>query len=297
MTYQWFCSTLTECVREKTGGQAEVSVHRIPKNNGIYIDGMSILEDGTTITPSIYLNQYYQEYLEGVSVEEIADKIIACYRSGMQKRDVPAYFYTEFSNLKEYIYLRLVNYSMNSELFPNVCMTRFLDLACIYYYRFPDYEMKDASILVKERDLARWNISIEELHNKAFQNTFGDFAYEMRPIEDVIREIDVDIFAEEEAAEDPPCIMLVLTNNTRMYGAAALMNSGLLADCAASLDSDLVILPSSIHELIIIPEDAVYDIEDLNETIREVNATQVAPTEVLSDHVYFYRRKNYVVSC
>ncbi len=91
--------------------------------------------------------------------------------------------------------------------------------------------------------------------------------------------------------------MYVLTNDLRMHGAGCLLYDGLMQKCAKKLGGSFVIIPSSIHELLLIPESDSPDPEDLNAMVREVNQDCVAADEFLSDHIYHYAADTDTISC
>ncbi|MDE7404300.1 MAG: hypothetical protein K2M81_04265, partial [Lachnospiraceae bacterium] len=84
--------------------------------------------------------------------------------------------------------------------------------------------------------------------------------------------------------------MYVLTNKQKLYGAACMLYPGVLKTFAEKIQRDFYILPSSIHEVILVPADADTDKEALHEIVTEINRTQVAEEEVLADSVYFYSK-------
>ena len=102
------------------------------------------------------------------------------------------------------------------------------------------------------------------------------------------RETQSDCPGEEEVAESVP--MRVLCNAQRVYGATCMIYPGVLGTLAEEAGENLYILPSSVHEILILPESEVEDEQYLRDMIREVNGTQVEPEEILSDNLYFYDR-------
>ena len=96
-----------------------------------------------------------------------------------------------------------------------------------------------------------------------------------------------------ESAIDP--MMLILTNQYKIYGATTMLYPGILKKISDKLDSDLVLIPSSIHEFLVLPRTIHDDIPTLNSFINEVNSTEVTDEEILSDHVYIYSRKKQAV--
>ena len=84
--------------------------------------------------------------------------------------------------------------------------------------------------------------------------------------------------------------MKVLSNRRHMYGAAVMILPGVLQDIAEEMDASLYILPSSVHEVILMTDTGQEQPQVLRDMVMEVNATQVLPEEILSDHVYYYDR-------
>ena len=113
---------------------------------------------------------------------------------------------------------------------------------------------------------------------------------------DIARDNDMDISEAREMASqmipDVPDTMFVLTNDTKVNGAAAILNDDTRQEIADKV-GDFYVLPSSVHETLIIPKDAGMELRDLEQMVQEVNQTQVAPQERLSDHVYEYDAKEH----
>ena len=145
-----------------------------------------------------------------------------------------------------------------------------------------------------------WQVSLEEIYDVAFENTPKLLPYELLSMEQVVK----NMFSEEEDLTEMEQIfdfenenaMYVLSNTSKLNGAAAILYPDILKDFAKSCGCDLYILPSSIHEVILVPAKGKGDIEGLNEMVQDVNATQVEPEEVLSDHVYLFDQKSAQVS-
>ena len=93
---------------------------------------------------------------------------------------------------------------------------------------------------------------------------------------------------EEEDKED---VMYVLSNRLRSYGAAVILYEDRLEEIGEYLGENYYVLPSSVHEMIIIAESAAPGQEELSDLVTEINTTQVDAEEVLSNHAYYYDRK------
>jgi len=90
--------------------------------------------------------------------------------------------------------------------------------------------------------------------------------------------------------------MLVVSNHRNINGASCMIYPDLLKEISEQLDSDLYILPSSIHELIIIKNDYSYNKKILKEMVKDINFTQVPLEDVLSNNIYFYSRSRFAIT-
>ena len=80
--------------------------------------------------------------------------------------------------------------------------------------------------------------------------------------------------------------MWVLTNELGIYGATAMLYDGVLEEAGEKWEQNFYIIPSSVHELILLLEE--WDMEQLDLMIKEVNEREVKDDEILSDHAYLY---------
>lgn len=285
MTYTEFINTLEQNVEEKAEPGAEVTLHKVQKNNGVKMDAITVLLPGETIAPAVYLPEYYLRFLDGETMDELAERLLR--KSGSQRlyKTLPTEMLRDFDNLRHRIQYRLVNFQLNREFLKDVPYSRVLDLACIYYYDLTCPNMEKGTVVIRNRDLDIWNISQFYLQKIAEENTPAIAKPEIFPIQEAMEEDHLD-----ESGMEDEIPMFILTNEQRVYGASCLLYSDVLLPLADKLDSDLFILPSSIHEVILTPDRGYLSRTDLEETVKEINHTQVAPYEVLSDHVYYYDR-------
>ena len=162
-----------------------------------------------------------------------------------------------------------------------------------------------ATITITDNLMDGYGITLEELHDQALQNMDTLQPHSFKGMNETVAEmIAVDIAREQnvgmdEAKEmamqmmpDIPDTMYVLTNDTKVNGVAAILNDDIRQEIAEKV-GDFYMLPSSIHETLIIPKDAGMEFKELEQMVQEVNQTQVAPGERLSDHVYEYDAKEH----
>ena len=116
-----------------------------------------------------------------------------------------------------------------------------------------------------------------------------DCAYGGHPKEKVSEYVREEI---EKMKYDDKIDMYVLTNEKRINGAGTMFYDGLLKKFADKIEKDLIIIPSSVHEVILIPKDNEISDEEINEMIGEVNENELETVEILSNHMYLYCRRD-----
>lgn len=282
--YNEYVEEVRETVERETGKQ--VRVQKINKNNGLVLDGLTIIAEGVNIAPTIYLNDYYEDYLSDGAVA-VAKRIIATYEANKPKESVDISFFMDIEKVRPKIKMKLINYEKNKELLEQIPHIRFLDLAIVFMVVLKsNCDNGFASILIYNQHLNFWDMDAEDLYALALENTAADF--EIIPMRSVIEAI-----MDEESAgiimDNAEIEMSILTNHYRLQGAVGMLHKEILNQYMKETKADKVwIIPSSIHETLLIPSDMMPDTEYVKSMVKEVNATQVQPEEILSDNVYVY---------
>lgn len=283
MTYQQFQQELTERIRRTLTDDVSVSLQSVSKNNEVRLDGMTITPKGCNVSPTIYLNDFYEAFRQGESLADITEEILHIYRENRPVESVDASFYTDLSRIRDNLMFKLIHYRKNHKLLQDIPHVRCLDLAIVFYCLLSVTPSGSATILVRNNHLALWNISKETLFSFAMQNTQDHLPATLAPLSDLI--CDTDPLPENTHAQPE---LHILTNCQKLFGAGCMLYPDMLKNIARRFDSDLIILPSSVHEVLIYPDGAYHTHSALNGMVQEVNMTQVAPEEVLSDHIYLY---------
>lgn len=277
MSYEQFVSTLIACVEKKLDGRAAVKRQKILKNNGVSADGIALRKPGGEAAPLIYLEGIYKSYLGGRTMEETADKVLEIFRNCPQ---APQWDYREildFAAVRDKIVCRLVNAEKNQHLLKQVPHLPVLDLAIVFYLLISEGEHQNASVLIKNEQMDLWKIPISVLYYTAKENTPKLCPYVLRPLAEVMG-------MPEEAMPEGP--VLVLTNAKGVNGAAALLYPHVPKYIYEKTAGSYYLLPSSVHEFLVVPESAGIGAEQLLEMVREINSTEIAAEDVLSDHIY-----------
>lgn len=293
MEYGDFLQCVQERTKEKTGEGGTVSVNHVIKNNGCELDGLVIMEKGRHISPTIYLNGYYQQYQSGKKLDDIVCEIIRVYTENRDRIQIDAECFNDFDKMKGCIVYKVINYSQNKKLLAKVPHKRLLDLAVVYYCLLGQKEGESATALIYNTHLKNWKVTEQELYYAAVENTPNLLQSSIKPMSAIIGAM---LGEGKQEVSTGPEEMYVLTNKARMNGAACILYEDVLHRFASEIGYDLYILPSSIHEVILLPKLENYNREELENMVREVNAEGVAKDEVLSDHVYIYNRSDGMIS-
>lgn len=284
----------------------KVSLQDVMKNNDTKLSAVTITLPDSNISPTIYLNQFYEEMQNGKSMEGILSSIASVRVEHEVSQPFDVSRITDFDQVKDKIAARLIGAEMNEELLSARPHTMMDDLAVTYCVMLGEDERGSMSVPITNQLMENWNVSVEQLHGIAMENmetlTPGSF----RSMNEVMMDMMMPNLINEcggdrEQAEMmleamcPPDDgrMYVLTNEQKLNGAAIILDQKTMDQVADRVGDKFFILPSSIHELLVVPQDAGISREDLEQMVQEVNATQVEPQERLSDHVYIYDAKEH----
>ena len=274
------------------GDKVQVERRCITKNNGVELEGITISESGQKISPMIYLEEYYHIYEKGVELKEIVEDILRIYEKSKNRIPPNPDFYKDFEKAETRVVCKLINYKKNRKQLSKVPHIRCLDLALVFYYVMEEEDIGRGTILIYNSHLDMWGITKEQLYEKARRNTPRLLPYEFAEMREFLEENFED--AEEVLEEELP--MYILSNRDHHFGAVNIIYDSVLAEVGRRLEDDFYILPSSVHECIIVPAKARVTKNELKNMVWDINRTQVLPEEVLSDNVYFYERKIHKLS-
>ena len=300
MDYNIFKECILEAIAERFGDDCKIEYKEVLKNNGIRLDGLLVRFSNKSISPTVYVNDYYDRYVAGEEIDEIADHIVWLIKNNRLEDDFDPESLILFENIKERIVYKLVNYEKNEDLLKTVPHKKFLDLAVVYYISIKEDIFESASILINNAHLELWGKTMEDIDRLAKENSPRILKPELKSMAQTLMEIiRHDKKKPEDIDEDvlSDCGMYVLSNEKKQFGASAILYDNVIKDFSESLNSDLYILPSSVHEVIMIPSILVDSVDKLNEMICEVNATQVPLIDILSNHSYYYSRDKECITC
>lgn len=304
MNYEEFLEYMKEHLKEvleegAEGQKYDIHIHKIVKNNGIVLDGLVIRREAEPVSPNIYLNPYFESYQMGKPIAVIMEEIVLRYRRVCDENEIDVIDITDFNNVKDKIVLRLVNYEKNKEMLKLCPHRRYLDLAITFRYMVSKDSLGIASSLVSKAEFELWQVDLEELYRLALFNTMREFPWKMESLVKVVTEsirgqamgiMPEDIIRELEQMENG-VNMYVLTNEYGINGATCILYDNVIWNFAKVQDCNIFVLPSSVHEVMLVPENAETEPEFLEELVMEANKSAVGLIDLLSDHIYYYDKE------
>ncbi len=287
---QEFGNEVMKAVEEKLGDGFIVKLHDVTKNNGVVLTGLQIMREDSNIGPIFYLESYEDRYNNGCVrlISDIASEIVSEFDKNEAgelpfcKEDSVSQIFRSKERVYDGILPKLVNYERNRENLEGKPHRRFLDLAVEYRYKLSEC----ANVTITDKILDNFGGSEEELYEAALRNLHKD-GYMVKNLMEMFAarmygmdEVNVDF------REEPD--MLVITNMSGLYGASGILCKEYLNKAAEMFGCGIYVLPSSVHEVIAVPDSIVSDISSLGDLVKEVNGTVVNEEEFLSDSVYYY---------
>ncbi len=272
----------------------EIERITVPKNNGVMREALSLRFDGEEYAAVLYLDALYTQFCkEDVSVHEFAETLLSTrFPAPWRDYDLLTDF-SDFNAVRDRVFLRLISTERNLEFLKHAPARPFMDLSltcCMILNESPYHTMEEATgcIRITNDFLTEWDIDEETLFTAARENTLR----KERPSLVSMRQI----FTLPSDADVPE--MYILSNHSKRYGATVMTYEGVMEKIAEKLGGDFVLLPSCVHEMIVVSADEICCHADILKMIREINAQEVDPEEVLSDSYYRYlRSENRLMLC
>ena len=296
MNKEQFTTELVNHLKVALGNDYFVRIEHATKNNGVKLLGVTVGKQNQTACPIIYMESFYSQFLNGRNLESIADEVISIY----EKNDIMADFdlTDALSNSKDKIFFRLVNTEANQFLISNVPHKTWNDLSVIYYVDFgTDGDNCHQTLVITDMMCDFLGFSVEDLDKLARANAERVLQASISGMSSILA-----VFgygdkqpSNEELADNET--LYVLTNTKKFLGASTVLYSNLISDFAKKMNfENIFIIPSSIHEVLLLPDRGNMSIQDLNKMVCDINNSLLDPEEVLSSNCYIYTRQTDSIS-
>lgn len=206
----------------------------------------------------------------------------------------------DFDSARESLFIRVNNLENNAEYLKNLPYTVVEDMAITYHLVVGRDKHDISSAPITNDILEKYGVSKEELHQVALENSTKIFPAKIMDLNVMMREeteaklrelnySEEEIKEElEQFSESSDGLTTVVTNDVKINGAAVIFYPEIMDELAKQAGGDYFILPSSVNEVLIMPDNGFVSYQELQEMVTSINATEVAPYEKLTDQVYHY---------
>ena len=283
MKYDEFTELVKNRLADVCGPEFSVGVYEALKNNSVTHKGLCIREEGSNISPTIYMDEFYTDYCDGRDIEDIVNDILRVYSENRLCPDFETDRFGDPEWVKERFFYKLINARQNIGLLQQVPSHPVMDLAMVYGVYMGEYRGAFSSVMIRNEHMNMWGMSEAEIRERAIENTPKLMPVEICTMGEMLSASSIELEIPEETIP-----MYVMTNRMRLNGASTMLYGDILPDFARNIGLDLYIIPSSVHELILLPDDGKGDPQMLKDMISEVNDTQVDREEILSYSLYRY---------
>lgn len=287
-----FVELVKQEVEKKTG--CEVITEEITKEKEV-LYYLTVQKKEEHRLPLVSFDRFYEAYQKGRSMECIVETILYLSENQKALKEIGACF-SDYQKAKHKICYKLVNREKHLGFLKEMPHEPFLDLVKLYYVIAEEKEGWKASVAIRNSQLKAWGISEEALKQQAEENMKRIFPVQAKSILEAIQEFmetrTDERMQEEIEMERFPNLLFVFSNAWNCYGASVIAYDGLLKEIAEKWNCNVVILASSVHEVILTPIQEEVELLDLVEIVKEINATEGKEEEVLSNHVYLYEKES-----
>lgn len=294
MNFEEFKEELTKEIGkelyERGLGDCDLETKTMNKMNTSY-EALTIKPEGATVGISLNVDELYQNYDNGNSFSSIVKN--AAEMAAARLEDAPNFdidSFNDYEKMKHTLSMEVVSAERNAEILQSVPHKDIEDMAVVYRFQVVSEGSDVGSILVTNQMLDNYGITAEQLHEDAVKN-----APEIKPL--VIQGMG-EVLAKQMGVEDLEMLglnippeqeqMFVASVEGNVHGAGVIAYEDFMDKASERVGGSFFILPSSIHEILIIPDNGNFDLKTLENMVREVNATTVDPADKLTDSVYHY---------
>ena len=290
MGFEGFVNVMKEHLQARYP-DCDIKVVHVDKNNGLRLTGITILPEGQTVVPTIYMEDFYKDFQAGRWIDDIVADVVQLYEENKLQEDFILPDVTDFEVVKDIVCFKLINRERNREKLSSMPHRDFLDLAIVYFIPVSIDGGKGGTITVTDNLFSQWQTDEETVYQYALKNTKRLYPVIRQSMEDVIRDMmgadaPTDLFSEKNGVPAIPMFVL-RCHKGDMTKAAAVLYDDILREFGQAY-GNFYILPSSIFEVLLMPTGCPPDSTFVCPVVRGVNAGQVAPDEILSDNAYDY---------
>ena len=226
MVYEQFLTAVKERMKAALGDDYELELRKVPKNNGLILDGLCITRGNTHIAPAIYLNPCYDQYREGMPLDQIVAELLALYRRNGTPPPLDYQMLSDYEGIRSHIACKLIHAASNEAILKDIPHILWMDLAIVFYLCIHEDDTGLMTAMIHNSHLRIWNISLEDLKTSALANSPRLFPPVISSMACIIEELNRQLnphFQETGPRPETPAPFYVLSNRSGINGAACLL--------------------------------------------------------------------------
>ena len=271
LDYEQFKVVLTTKLEElllkskKPYGYKKEVIHKVNQD----LDSISLIGENIKMSPTLYFNNMY-DYYNGTdtTIEELALKAFETMLEGVNQTEVTGEF-PDKEKFMENIFFQVINTEKNKTYLHEVPHREYLDLSIIYRYAVSLSDNDIATTTINYILMDEFKLTEEELYEAAYKNTRK-------------------ILKPKVISAGIP-MMNMISNDLNIFGANGILYKDIVAKEAKKLNTDIYLIPSSMHEFLLQPVSDTLKPKDLKEIIKNANENVIDPEDYLSDSLYIYK--------
>ncbi|MCF0151038.1 MAG: hypothetical protein HUJ80_06495 [Firmicutes bacterium] len=283
LTYPQFRDRLIEDL--KSGfPQADISSIYLSKTRGRSYDGISVCFKDKNAGPVINAEAIYSDYRLTGDFRSSADRACQFVSDSMERMpSLPFAQLNDYDRMRETLVLQLIPIEGNEELLEDVPFRTVHDMALLCRFVMEPSAGQTPSLLVRKDLLDSFGITEDELFDDALEFAPRNRPATLQPLEEVIARM-----LGEDVPQADSLPAYVASVQGAFMGAAAVLYPGFLQDAAALLGGSFYMIPSSVHEMLLIPCSEEADPKLLHSMLCNVNKYEVEEEDLLSNTLYRY---------
>lgn len=291
-----FCENIVYTLESKMSNYS-FKIDNVEKINQQHYTTIICHKDGSNYEKVIYAEPLFERYQKGTSIVDIInnfEKVIISENDPIDGMNLDSF--TNYELASNRICFKIIGVQHNKDMLKKMPHRIIEDLAIVYYYLVGN-SSSDGIIHILNSHLDLWGKNESDLYEVAMKNTPSLNQAKITSLENVFRNrfsgsnLRNDIYTAPDECTDYETIM-VMTNPDKTYGAATVLYPGVLRTIGEKFGSDFYIIPSSLHEVLLVKAYDKFKADELIEMVKTVNATEVEPEDLLSDNVYRYYMRN-----
>lgn len=299
MDFENYKEKILELLKDFYGHDAEVTMHAVYKGNDTYRTGISVrlFENDNNVAPVVYIDHLYSKYIDNeMSLDAVISELVKMIENANDAEICNCVGdLTDWDFVKDKVFPIVVQTETNAKYMEDLVSKEYLDLSILYNIRLLVDENGVGSVKISNGLFEQYGVSLDELQQQALSNLRNE-GYTTKNVFHVLQshfdELDIpDDICEDDLTDK----MYVTTTENGVNGAAVILDTEYFHEKFG--EYSLYILPSSIHELIVIPDTNGVDINEINSLIQTVNDSCVPNEEVLSNHAYYYDGTTNMIRC